>query len=355
MTMVLLFIAGLAILILSHEFGHFIVAKLCKMKVEEFGIGFPPRIFGIKKGETLYSVNWIPFGGFVKILGENDNEKTPGTFSSKPAYMRAAVLVAGVTFNVLLAWVLLSGSYVVGAPANVEDNATGSSITILDVQPGSPAESVGLMPGDRITSLSVSGQTTEANVITDVQEFTGKNGGTEIIVNFTRGKTEMSVMAVPDVNPESGRGALGIALGNIGIVSLPVHKAVWEGAKDTAFLTVAIVKMFGVLLADIFKGGDMAGQVRGPVGIVGMVGTVAEFGFVYVVHFFALLSVNLTIINLLPFPALDGGRLLFLLIETIKRSPINQKFTAMANNFGFALLIVLLVIVTYRDITRLFE
>ena len=352
---ILLFIGALAVLIFSHELGHFLVAKLSKIKVEEFGIGFPPRIFGIKKGETLYSINWIPFGGFVKILGENDNEKTPGTFGSKPAYIRAAVLVAGVFFNVLLAWVLLSGSYVIGAPIAVEDNVAGANVTILEIQSGSPAESVGLMPGDRITSLSVSNQEVEVKNILDVQEFTSKYGGNEITVNFTRGKEEISVMATPVVNPSSGRGALGVALGNIGIVSLPIHKAVWEGAKDTVFLTIMIVKMFGMLIVDIFKGGDMAAQVRGPVGIVGMVGTVAEFGFVYVIHFFALLSVNLAIINLFPFPALDGGRLLFLLIETIKRSPINQKVTVIANNLGFALLVFLLILVTYKDIARLFE
>lgn len=333
---VLLFVAVLAVLILSHELGHFIFAKFSGTKVEEFGLGFPPRIFGVKKGETIYSLNWIPFGGFVKIFGEDSKEKKSGSFSSKPAYVRAMILAAGVFFNLLLAWILLSVVYTTGAPMPVDDNAAGA-VTILEVQPGSSAEGAGLVAGDKILGF---------NTTKEVQDFISANKGREIDLKFLRGKDEMVVVVTP--NP-----ILGIIMEKIGIVSLPAYKAVWEGAKDTVFLTVTITKLFGTLIVDIFKGGSLAGQVRGPVGIVGIVGDVAGIGFVYVVQFVALFSINLAVLNLIPFPALDGGRLLFLAIEAIRRKPINQKFFQWANAAGFAVLILLMLLVTYRDIIRL--
>jgi len=324
-------------LILSHEFGHFISAKLLGTKVEEFGLGFPPRLFGIKRGETIYSLNWIPFGGFVKILGENDIDKKSGSFSSKPAYARAIMLFAGVFFNLVLAWFLFSAVYMAGAPMSVNDNVDGA-ITILVVQPDSVAEEIGLLPGDRILEFSA---------VNEVQEFISSHKNQEISLNILRGKEIINMIAIPDP-------MLGIAMDKIGIVSLPFHKAFWEGAKDTIFLTGLIVKTFGLLIADIFKGGTMAAQVSGPVGIVSMMGSTAEFGFVYVVQFVALLSINLAILNMIPFPALDGGRLLFLGIEAIIRRPINQKIFQWSNAIGFFVLIALMLFVTYRDIVRLF-
>jgi regulator of sigma E protease len=352
----------LALLILAHEFGHFIVAKLSGAVVEEFGIGFPPRIFGVKKGETIYSLNWIPFGGFVKILGEDDTDKRPGSFSSRPIYLRAAILFAGVFFNFILGWLLLSAVYFIGAPSPVEAGTAGSHVTVLEAQVGTPAEKAGLMPGDRLVKLSFYGdsreviETTEAANIEAVQDFINKYKGQEITIEYLRGKESISVNAVPDPDPPEGVGSLGIAMSNIGIVSLPLHKAVWEGLKDSAFLLLLIVKTFWQLIVGLFTGANqLAGQVMGPVGIVTMAGTISQFGLVYVLQFVALLSIHLVILNLIPFPALDGGRLLFIFIEAIKGSPVNQKITRFLNTAGFLLLIVLMIFITYRDVARLFK
>jgi regulator of sigma E protease len=336
---ILLFIAALAILILSHEFGHFICAKLSNTKVEEFGLGFPPRLFSVKKGETVYSVNLLPFGGFVKIYGEDSVKKLPRGFGSKPIYIRGIILVAGVFFNLVLAWFLFSLVFVIGAPSSVGDDVADAHITILEVQPGTPAEMAGLQPGDKILGF---------NTVAEVQEFISLRQNQEIKLEILRGKEIINVAAVPDP-------MLGIAMDRIGIVSLPFYKAIWEGMKNTVFLTVAIVKALVGLFANLIKGVDVAAQVMGPVGIVGIVGTASEFGFVYVIQLIALLSINLAIINMIPFPALDGGRLLFLGIEAIKRSPVNQKAMAVANGIGFAILILLMLLVTYKDIARLID
>ncbi|MBU1092058.1 RIP metalloprotease RseP [Patescibacteria group bacterium] len=350
---ILLFIVALAVLILFHELGHFLVAKLSGTKVEEFGIGFPPKIFGVKRGETVYSVNWIPFGGFVKVLGEDMSTEEAGSFGSKPAYIRAAILFAGVFFNLILAWFLLSAVLLIGAPTSVESGTEGAHVTILEVQPGTPAEKAGFVPGDKLLKLSSGENFLEVREISETQGFIKKYAGGEINIEYLRGKEILNTKAVPSSNPPEGVGSLGIAMDKIGIVSVPLHKAVWEGLKSTVYLTEAIIKSFGALFLDIIRGGNMVAQVRGPVGIVGMVGTVAEFGFVYVLQFVALLSVNLAILNFIPFPALDGGRLLFLGVEAIKRSPMNQKAMAIANSVGFAILILLMLLVTYRDIARI--
>ena len=351
---ILLFIVALALLILSHEFGHFICAKLSKTKVEEFGFGFPPRIFGIKKGETVYSINWIPFGGFVKVLGEDSADKQAGSFASKPIYIRAIILAAGVFFNLVLAWILFSVVFMAGAPSSVDDDAFGI-VTILEVQKGTPAEEIGLLPGDKIQRLFFEGEILESDNVIYVQEFISKHKGQEIEMEILRGKELIKVIAIPNPNPPEGVGALGIAMDKIGIVSMPFHKAVWNGAKDTVFLTVLITKAFANLITDLVTGAGAAIQVAGPIGIVNMVGTASEFGLVYVIQFIALLSINLAIINMIPFPALDGGRLLFLAIEAIKRSPINPKITMVANSIGFFILVALMLLITFQDIIRLVE
>lgn len=350
---VILFILALAILILSHEFGHFLFAKISGTKVEEFGLGFPPRLFGKKFGETLYSVNAIPFGGFVKVSGENSTDKSPGSFGSRPIYMRAGILVAGVFFNLLLAWLLISFVYIIGAPTGVGENVSNSHVTVLEVQQGTPAEAVGFLPGDRLERFSFGQEVLEVKSVKEVQDFISAHKGSEMRVEYFRGNERIAVLVTPSLSPREGVGALGIAMDSIGIVSLPIHKAFWEGLKDTGFLVVTIVKMFGALISDIFKGGSMVSQIRGPIGIVGMTGMASQLGFVYVIQFIAILSVNLAVINIMPFPALDGGRLLFLAIEAVKRSPVNEKVMAVANNTGFALLIILMLLVTYKDIVRL--
>ena len=345
----MLFFVALAVLILSHEFGHFLFAKLAKMKVEEFGFGFPPRLLKKKKGDTVYSLNLIPFGGFVKITGEDTNDKSSGSFSSKPLYWRAFVLAAGVFFNLVLAWLLLSVVLFIGAPAPVDDSAEGGYVAILEVAQSSPAEAAGLRAGDVFRNLSYQSDFVEVKTSADAQNFINSHKGKEITAEFERDGKVFNAKITPLVNPPEGRGPMGIALSKIGKISLPFFESFWEGAKSTVFMIGLIFK--GII--SLFQGQGIL-EVSGPIGIVRMVGSAAGFGFAYVIQLIAFLSINLAILNFLPFPALDGGRLLFLGIEAVKCSPLNAKFTVIANTIGFAILILLMLAVTYQDIVRLF-
>ncbi len=351
---ILLFFIALAILILSHELGHFLVAKKSGVKVEEFGFGFPPRIFKKKKGDTIYSVNAIPFGGFVKIFGEESTGSEPDSFGSKPIYIRAAIIAAGVFFNLLLAWILFSVVFSVGAPTSVADEVVNAKVTILEIQPSSPAEKAGLLVGDQLSRFSLGPEILQVKTPAEAQDFIVRHKGQEIKIEVGRGRDLFIISVVPDLNPPEGRGALGIAMDKIGLVSYPIHLAIWQGLKTTVFLTGAIVQGLVGIIMDLFKGESVSAQIAGPIGIVKMVGTMSTFGFIYVIQLFAILSINLAIINFVPFPALDGGRLLFLLIEAIKGSPLSQRVANTANSIGFAILIGLMILVTYRDVIHLF-
>lgn len=340
---ILLFFAVLAILILSHEFGHFIVAKKNGIRVDEFAFGFPPRLFKFKKGETLYSFNLIPFGGFVKIHGEEGQDgKDPRSFASKSVFVRASVIVAGVIFNLLLAWFLISAGFLVGMPASSDTAPFGAvvkdaKIMIIQVQKGTPAEEAGLKAGDRLINF----ESIEA-----VQAFIAKNKGKEIEIKYERGGELFSARAIPN-------DILGIAMDEVGIINLPIHKALWAGAQMTYNLTIAIAVAIFYFIFDAIRGLGGFDQIMGPIGIVSVTGTAAQLGFGYLLSFIALLSINLAIINILPFPALDGGRLLFLAIEKIKGSPINYKFSSIVHTVGLALLLILMFAITYKDIMRL--
>ncbi len=361
---IILFIIILAILILAHEFGHFIVAKRSGVRVDEFGIGFPPKIFGKKIGETEYTLNLFPIGGFVKIFGESPDEESVNgpdskrSFVNKPKYIQAAVLVAGVTFNVILAWFLLSAGFMIGLPTSVDVAPEGRvledvALTIVEVKPDSPAQDVGLEVGDVILSLAVGEDSVFSPSPTEVQEFIAINFEKDINVVYRRGKEFQETITLRPVEGIIDRPAIGIAMDEIGKLKLPAHLALWEGAKLTAGLTEAtffgLVSFFG----GVFSGNADLSDVAGPVGIVGIVGQASEFGFVYLLSLMAIISINLAIINLIPFPALDGGRLLFLLIEAIKGSPIKPAIANTVNAVGFAALILLMVIITYSDIVKI--
>jgi len=347
---IIIFLAALALLILSHEFGHFIVAKKSGMRVDEFGLGFPPRLLKFKKGETVYSLNLIPLGGFVKIHGEDGAKKgDPRSFSSKPVSIRSAVIAAGVMFNLLAAWFLLSGGFLVGMPADANSVPAGAAISkaeimIIQVQRGTPAQEAGLKAGDKLVDFSS---------VEDVQKFIAENKGKKIEIRYERNGKIASVSLVPDISPAAGKGSLGIAMDKVVLVNLPFFKALWEGAKMTYNLTIAVAVSIFYFIIDAFRGMAGFGQILGPVGIAGVTGSAAKLGFGYLLSFVAMLSVNLAIINMIPFPGLDGGRLVFLAVEKIKGSPINPKFSNIANGIGLLLLFLLMLAITYKDIMRL--
>lgn len=361
---IILFIVIILILVLSHEFGHFIVAKKSGIRVDEFAFGFPPKLFGIKRGETEYNFNALPIGGYVKIFGENpDEESISGldskrSFVNKPWYIKAAVLSGGVIMNFIVAWILISVGYMSGLPSSTNGIPKGAIVenqilTITGVISDSPAEMVDLKVGDKIVSLSNQTKTLINVTPDDLKNFVVDNGLEYMKMVIVRGTVEETINIMPTVNSQ-GVPMIGISMDVIGKVSLPVHKALWEGLKLTWNLSVATTQGFYNLIRGAFNGESNLASVTGPIGIIGIVGDAADFGFIYLLSFTALISINLAIINLIPFPALDGGRLLFLLIEKIKGSPIKPKVANIANTVGFILLMILMVLVTFNDIVKLF-
>lgn len=363
---ILIFIIILLILVLVHEFGHFFSAKKFGIKVDEFGFGFPPKLFGIKKGETEYTFNLLPIGGFVKIFGEDPNkENTNGpdatrSFVNKPKYQQAIVLFAGVFANFLLAWLLFSVGFMSGLPTSVGSEPKGYEITdvrltLVSVLANSPAEIAGLKSGDKIISIQ-SGKDIVSEINSNtLKSFIISHPEQEIEFGYLRGKdTILNIAKItpirksPTENP-----SIGVAMDEIGTVKLPILRAFWEGIRLDWFVTKGTVIGLYTLIKESILGKGSLESITGPVGMVSIVGNAYQFGFVYLLSFAALISVNLAIINLIPFPALDGGRLLFLLIEKIKGSRINPKFANGANMVGFAILIILMFFVTYHDVVKL--
>ncbi|MBI5530321.1 MAG: RIP metalloprotease RseP [Candidatus Doudnabacteria bacterium] len=367
---ILIFVAILAVLIFVHEFGHFIVAKKSGMQVEEFGFGFPPRLAGIQKtggkwkwvwghkevadkDQTVYSINWIPLGGFVRILGENnEHQDNPGSFINKGFWPRFLTLVAGVIMNVLLAWVLLSIGFSVGLPVAVNNlndvpksaHFVAGNIAILEVVKDLPADKAGLKPNDII--LGIDGQ--KFSAVEEVQKYVKDHAGQSISFNIKRGQQQENINVVPTANPPAGEGPTGIALALIGKLKYPVYSAFWEGAKTTWSALTGIVSGLYNLIASHSGFSNLGGPVK----IAKLTGEVAGMGFIYLLQFTAFLSLNLAVLNILPFPALDGGRVLFLLIEVVRRKKNNQKVEQIVNGVGFALLLLLMVVVTIHDLIK---
>ncbi len=350
---IIIFIAVLSLLVFVHELGHFFVAKKTGMRVDEFGLGFPPRMFSIKKNGTVYSINWIPLGGFVKIKGESGEHKDDNdSFASKKPWQRFLVLVAGVTMNMVLAVVLLSAGFMIGLPSVITDalpasaNIEESAITIVDVVEESPAGLAGIVSGDTISSVDgkVFGSDLEAR---DYLKTNGENGVEMIVQKKDESYETLNLTSAELV--DYGVSGVGIAFIQTGVVSYPVHIAVVQGVITTGEFTFEILKSFWGLLKNLVISQEVGVDLSGPVGIAVMTGQVASMGLIYLIQFAALLSINLAIINILPIPALDGGRIFFLIIEKLRGKPLNEKFETLTHNLGFILLMLVIVVVTFRD------
>jgi len=356
----LIFIIVLGVLIFVHEFGHFIFAKRAGMKVEEFGFGFPPRLYGWKKGETIYSINWIPFGGFVKILGEEgEHRNDPRSFSAKPFGAKLKVIVAGVFMNFMLAVVLLMIVNFLGLRIGVIDEQTASSvrdkqIQVIQITENSPAKSAGLRLLDEIKGFRIDGQTTLVSNVQETQDWIKENAGKRVAILINRNNELLEKELVPRTNPPEGEGALGISLALTGVVSYPWHEAVWRGAYNAALITINTVIGYGILFKTLLLKGKLIADVSGPIGIASLTGQAARIGLNYLMQFVALISINLAILNIIPFPALDGGRAVMIIIEKLKGSPVNKKIEQGINTIGFALLLMLMIYVTFKDIVKLF-
>ncbi|OIO46686.1 MAG: RIP metalloprotease RseP [Parcubacteria group bacterium CG1_02_37_51] len=348
---IITFIIILTIIVFAHELGHFWTARKLGVTVEEFGFGFPPRLWSFIKKKTVYSINWIPLGGFVRIKGESGEDRdAEDSFASKAAWKKAAILSAGVIMNVVLAFIALSIGFMMGLPTVVDQETAGVSVSdravqIVSVEEGSVAQSIGLEMGDRIVSIDQQVFSSDQQIIEYIQN--DQDRILSLVVN--RFGEDLSLEA--DLTGQE-QSILGVYLATTGLVKYPWYRAIWEGLRATGYVLVQIVMAFYLIIKGLFVGVGPGLQVAGPVGVAVLTGQMAQLGFAYLLQFTALLSLNLAIINILPFPALDGGRLVFVLIEKIRRKPNNTNIEAMIHNTGFILLLFLMFVVTYKDIAR---
>ncbi len=403
MLTLLIFIAVLAILVLSHEFGHFVFARLFGMKVEEFGFGFPPRLLGIRRktvtpphghppagveslsppsqggtqgvlakrwqivwgnknvkalekeeslpGGTVYSFNWLPLGGFVKIKGEDGGTSDQDSFAAKAWWKKSVVLVAGVGMNILVGVVLISLGYMVGLPTALDGIKDVSKIAdrhveVVQILPGKPAAAAGIVEGDRIVAVGALNNPR----LDELRAYVDAHKDETIPVTIIRGPETIIKQIHPTVYADTGKGGLGVGIVELGTVRFPWYQAIARGAVTTVQYLKTIITSFYYLLKDLFSGAGLSAGVSGPVGIAVMTGHVARLGWVYLTQFIAMLSLNLAVLNILPIPALDGGRLLFVIIGKIFRRPIKTRYEQLAHAIGFALLLLLVVAVTVKDL-----
>lgn len=360
MTTFIVFFIVLSVLVLVHEWGHFITARKAGAKVEEFGLGFPPRLFGVKKNGVLYSFNIIPFGGFVKIYGEEASDiKEPGSFGSLSIARRALTLVAGVAMNFILAVVLFSIISFLGIPTAVDETSkiipADAQVQILEVEEGSPAAEANLKRGDVVEKIIVGENEIAIDTVKGLQDTIRANRGGEIKVVVDRQGEVLTITATPRDAAPVDQGGLGILIAKIGTVSSPWWRAPWDGLKITLKLTGAIIVAMGRFFGNILIGNGLIADISGPVGIAVLSREAARLGIVYLMQFTAILSINLAILNILPFPALDGGRLVFLAIEKMRGGkPVKKEIESLLNTAGFFLLILLMVWITWKDIIRFF-
>lgn len=381
-TTIVIFIIVLSILVFAHELGHFVTARKFGVKAEEFGFGFPPRFGGIYKttagkwrfvfgnkdvkdaADTVYSINWLPLGGFVKIKGEQgDNKQDVDSFSNQKIWKRIIILTAGVVMNLVIAAVFLAFGFMIGLPQvidNLGPNAIVSerNIQVMQVMDNSPAKEAGLQMGDVV--VSINGQ--KFGSYNELQLFTADKEGIELEYLIKRGDEELNLNITPHILENtnevglpavaSAKVGIGIVIVETGIVSYPWYQAIWEGIKTTVLMTWFILVAFVTLIKGLIFGQGVGAEIAGPVGIAIFTGQVARLGFVYILQFTAVLSINLAILNYLPFPALDGGRVLFLLIEKVRGKAVPEKVEAIVHNTGFVLLMILVLVVTYRDIVK---
>lgn len=363
---ILIFILVLGILVFIHELGHFLFAKLFNIRVDEFGFGYPPKMFKLFRWKgTDFTMNWIPFGGFVKIFGEAEDdselseEDKKVSLVYKPRWQQFLVMFGGILFNIIFAWLLFSWVYFSGVTAPIAAAPEGytfaqTDLVVSSVVEDSPAARSGLVPGDTLVEYVVA---EKQQIITDedvsdisaVIDIAGKSNQEIVFVVNRDGALELITLS-----PEEGlvpeKYGVGIALDRVGELKLSLPQSLVYGAKNTWNFTIGIANGF----VQLVTGQISAENVSGPVGIVKQIGDASAIGFSYLLGFMALLSINLAVLNLVPFPALDGGRILIIFIESIIGRRLNPNITNWVNAIGFFLLIGLMLIVTVKDVIALF-
>jgi len=342
----IIFIVALSVLVLVHEWGHFMAARKTGVKVEEFGLGLPPKIIGKKIKGTIYSLNWLPIGGFCKLFGEDptnpgENDKKESFFYKKP-WQKMIIVLGGVFMNLVLAIAIFSLVYsILGVPKETD------KVKVLEVVKGTPAEIAGIKEGDWITNVEGIEIKTPNQLTDEVTKYKGKK------VKLTINNKEVEVEVRE--NPPEGEGSMGIAISNTEMVKLPwyqFYEGIGAGFDEAYYwgkiIFGGVIKMIGGLLS-----GNVPKDVSGPIGMYEATSMINKNqGLLAVIHFFGIVSVNLAVVNILPFPALDGGRIIFVIYEMITKKRANQKVESVVNNIGMLILLALILLVTVGDISR---
>jgi regulator of sigma E protease len=360
-----LFIIILLVLVTVHEFGHFIVAKLTGMRVDEFAFGFPPRVFAKKYGETTYAINALPLGGYVSIFGENGSEEDkkehgalhhPRAFGNRPWWAQTLVLVAGVTMNMVLALVIFIGISYGEVTMSKDDDVYGSrikksSLMVTEVSKNSPARMAGIVPGSIVLSVASAGKHAQLTTATSLVAFIGANQNSPFSITYRTPdgqEKDTTIATVYGIIPN--KKALGIALEEVGQVKISVLESIPLGYHRTISTTVMTFDGLTSVLSQAIHGESVLSTLSGPIGIAKIVGETSDYGYDAILTLVAVLSINLAIFNILPLPALDGGRMMVVLIEAITKKKVPFKYYSWVNIIGFSLLMLLLIIVTINDI-----
>ncbi len=377
---VIIFVALLTFLILVHELGHFWSARRAGIRVEEFGLGLPPRLIGVQRDAgtgklqlvpgfwskrkpgptTVYSFNLLPIGGFIRIFGEDGTDsRDPRSFANQTWSVRSRTILAGVAMNLVLAIVLATIGFSVGLPAAVDEVKPGETLTdirvrIVGIASDAPAKRAGLKVGDAIVRIEHGAERLDVSDISEVQAFAKRFAGSPVTVIVERGATREVLSLVPRVNPPPGEGAVGIAMLTTGLRKLPFFAAVREGIGTTFGLAWFFLQALGDVIMRFFIAGEAPTGLAGPIGIQRIVSDASALGWRYVLNLAILLSINLAVLNFLPFPALDGGRFLFLLVEKLKGSPVSRRIEQFAHSVGMALLLLAIIAISVQDIRRFF-
>jgi len=340
-----------------HELGHFLAAKKFGIFVEEFGIGLPPRIFGIRIGETVYSVNWLPIGGFVKLYGEEGDmpaakkQKIPKNraFYARPVWQRVIVISAGVVMNFLLAITVISYIFTQGVMV------PSDRVHIEKIVEDSPAESAGLEQGDIIKTMIVDGRQITVKTGDDLIKTTSQNLGRELTIVIEREGREMQVSITPRKEYPEDQGPMGVVISAFEEKKYSLSEAPIAGLQQSLMLSWVLVKGIALTLWKVITFQSVSKDVAGPIGIAQMTGEAIKFGRNAVLEMLGLLSLNLAIVNILPFPALDGGRLLFILIEGATGRRVKTNWERYIHQAGMAILLFLILMVTVNDLVRIFS
>lgn len=340
-----------------HEFGHFIIAKKFGVRVDEFGIGYPPRIYGKKIGETIYSINWLPLGAFVRIYGEEGGVDDYRSFVNLKIWQRVLIIIGGVVAFWIASIIIFSIVFAMGADLPVGDQEvqglTNAQIKVISVSADSPASQAGLQTGDTLLQI----QDQKLDKVKDFQDFTKAHAGEQLSLKIQRDNQTIDVSLTPRVNPPEGQGAVGIGLERMAtlIQKYPWYQAPIQGAiytwKVTANALTGLYSVFAGLFSN--KGLPQGAEFAGPLGITVFLANAASYGVGFFLYFIGTISVFVAIFNIFPIPALDGGKLIFLLIEKIKGKPVSPKIEQNITFIFFALLIAMSLFITIRfDIPR---